>query len=95
MKEYFVYILANKRNGTLYTGVTNDLQRRVYEHKNKLVPGFTSRYEVNKVVYFESTPDIKVAIEREKKIKGWTRKRKLALIESGNPDWQDLSEEWF
>jgi putative endonuclease len=94
MKDYHVYIVASKRNGTLYTGVTNDLERRIYEHKNKLVPGFTSRYDVNLLVYFESCPSIQVAIEREKQIKGWTRKRKLALIESVNPDWKDLSEEW-
>lgn len=94
MKDYHVYIVASKRNGTLYTGVTNDLERRVYEHKNKLVPGFTSRYNVNKLVYFESCSSVQVAIEREKQIKGWTRLRKLSLIESVNPEWKDLSEEW-
>jgi len=94
MKEYYIYIVASRRNGTLYVGVTNDLERRMYEHKNKLVPGFASRYEVNKLVYFESCPSVQVAIQREKQIKGWTRKRKLALIESGNPEWLDLSEEW-
>ncbi|NTV66870.1 MAG: GIY-YIG nuclease family protein [Chlorobaculum sp.] len=94
MKNYNVYIVASKRNGTLYTGVTNDLERRIYEHKNKLVTGFTSSYDVNRLVYFESCSNVQVAIEREKQIKGWTRKRKLALIESANPDWKDLSEEW-
>lgn len=94
MKEHHVYILASKRNGTLYTGVTNNLERRMYEHKNKLVPGFTSRYDVSMLVYFESCSDIQVAIEREKQIKAWTRKRKLSLIESMNPDWKDLSEGW-
>ena len=93
MKVYHIYIVASKRNGTLYTGVTNDLERRMYEHKNKLVPGFTSRYDVNKLVYFESCPSVQVVIEREKQIKGWTRKWKLALIESVNPEWKDLSEE--
>jgi len=94
MKDYHVYIVAGKRNGTLYTGVTNDLERRMYEHKNKLVPGFTNRYDVNKLVYFESCSSVQAAIEREKQIKGWIRKRKLALIESVNPEWKDLSEEW-
>lgn len=94
MKNYQIYIVANKRNGTLYTGVTNDLERRMYEHKNKLVPGFTSRYDVDRLVYFESSSSVQVAIQREKQIKGWTRKRKLALIESENPDWKDLSEGW-
>ncbi|HHE31116.1 MAG TPA: GIY-YIG nuclease family protein [Chlorobaculum parvum] len=94
MRNYYVYILASKRNGTLYTGVTNDLERRIYEHKNKLVPGFTSRYEVNKLVYFETCLEIQGAIIREKQIKGWTRKRKLALIEAANPEWKDLATEW-
>jgi putative endonuclease len=94
MRNYYVYILSSKRNGTLYTGDTNDLERRVYEHKNKLVPGFTSRHEVNKLVYFESCPEIQGAIIREKQLKDWTRKRKLALIESVNPEWKDFADEW-
>ncbi len=94
MRNYYVYILASRRNGTLYTGVTNDLERRIYEHKNKMVPGFTSRYEVNKLVYFETCSEIQGAIIREKQIKGWTRKRNLALIEAVNPEWKDLATEW-
>ena len=80
---------------TLYTGVTNNLMRRVYEHKNKLIPGFTSKYNIKKLVYFESTSDINQAILREKQIKGWLRVKKIALIESTNPEWKDLSEEWL
>ena len=90
MKEYYVYILANV-SGTLYTGVTNDLQRRIYEHKHGLVPGFTSRYNVTRLVYFESTPDVHAALAREKQIKGWLHNKKVALIASRNPDWKDLS----
>lgn len=92
MKQYYVYILANKSR-TLYTGVTNNLVRRIYEHKNKTVPGFTSKYNLTRLVYFEETADIKEAIYREKQIKGWLRKKKIALIESVNPEWKDLSEE--
>ena len=80
--------------GTLYTGMTNDLVRRVYEHKNKLIPGFTKRYSVNRLVYFETFKHPQDAIAREKQIKGWLRRKKLALIESSNPTWADLSEEW-
>jgi putative endonuclease len=80
---------------TLYTGVTNDLQRRVYEHKHKLTPGFTSRYNIDKLVFFESTSDIHSAIAREKQIKGWTRAKKIALIEQTNRGWLDLSQDWF
>src|SRR5689334_21742353 len=93
-KEYYVYILTNKSR-TLYTGVTNNLMRRVYEHQNKLVPGFTSRYNIQYLVYYESTSSVHVALAREKQIKGWRREKKLALIHSMNPDWKDLSEEWF
>ncbi len=93
MKEYYVYIMAN-RAGTLYTGVTNDLQRRVYEHQHKLIPGFTAKYNITRLVYFETTNDIRAAIGREKQIKGWLRAKKIALIESVNPDWNDLSAEW-
>jgi putative endonuclease len=82
------------RSRTLYTGVTNDLMRRVYEHKNKLVPGFTSKYNIQYLVYYESTSSIHVALEREKQIKGWRREKKIALIHSMNHDWKDLSEEW-
>ena len=89
--QYFVYIMTNK-SGTLYTGVTNNLERRIYEHKHHLVKGFTNKYNIDKLVYFEETNDINAAISREKQIKGWLRKKKIALIESMNPDWKDLSE---
>jgi putative endonuclease len=94
MREYYVYIMTNK-SGTLYTGVTNDLLRRVYEHKHKLIPGFTSKYNITCLVYYEATADIRAAIAREKQIKGWLRSKKIALIESVNPTWKDLSAEWF
>jgi putative endonuclease len=83
------------RSKTLYTGVTNDLMRRVYEYKNKMVEGFTKKYNITKLVYYEETNDIQVAISREKQIKGWLRGKKIALIESVNPKWNDLSEGWF
>lgn len=92
---YCVYIMTNRSNGVLYTGISNDLNRRVYEHKQKLVAGFTKRCNLMKLVYFEETSDVKVAIEREKQIKGWLRKKKDALIESANPSWIDLSDGWF
>ena len=85
--------MTNKSK-TLYVGVTNNLQRRVYEHKNKMIQGFTSKYNITKVVYYEVFNDIESAIRREKQIKGWLRKKKIDLIESMNPDWNDLSEEW-
>ena len=91
MKSY-IYILFNKRNGTLYTGVTSDLKKRVYEHKNKLYDGFTSKYDVNKLGYYEEYNDIKQAIEREKQIKAGSRKKKIMLIESMNSEWKDLSD---
>ena len=93
-KEYYVYIMTNKSR-TLYTGVTGDLMRRVYEHKNKLIKGFTSKYNIQYLVYYAATPSINSAIEREKQIKGWLRARKIALIDSMNPEWKDLSEEWL
>jgi putative endonuclease len=94
MKQYYVYIMTNKSR-TLYTGVTNNLERRVYEHKHGLVLGFTRTYNVKRLVYFEDTPDIQGAIAREKQIKGWLRAKKVALIESVNPKWEDLSAEWY
>ena len=94
MSEYYVYIMTN-HSKTLYTGVTNDLQRRVFEHKNKQVSGFTSRYNITKLVYFEISSSSYDAIRREKQIKGWLRSKKIALIESINPDWLDLSEDWY
>lgn len=89
-KSYFVYILAGKRNGTLYIGVTNNLERRVYEHKNNLIRGFTSKYNVHLLVYFEETPDVESAIKREKQLKKWNREWKIELIEKTNPNWEDL-----
>ena len=83
--------MTNK-SGTLYTGVTNNLERRVFEHKNHLIEGFTKRYKITKLVYFEETDYIGVAISREKQVKGWKRSKKITLIESINPDWQDLSK---
>ena len=85
--------MTNK-SGTLYTGITNNLERRVYEHKNKLLKGFTKRYNITKLVYYEITSDVHAAIEREKQIKGWLRSKKIALIETMNPQWVDLSEGW-
>lgn len=91
MKEqYYVYIMASKRNGILYTGITNDLVRRVYEHKNYLVEGFTKKYKVHMVVYFECIQDVNVAISREKCIKKWYRDWKINLIEKNNSQWNDL-----
>ncbi|MDP2919700.1 MAG: GIY-YIG nuclease family protein [Dehalococcoidia bacterium] len=93
MKTYYVYIMASKRNGTLYIGVTNDLIRRVYEHKNDLIQGFTKKYGVHTLVWFDQCDDVAVVIQREKQIKAWQRKWKLRLIEEKNPDWKDLYEE--
>jgi putative endonuclease len=90
MKDYYVYIMASKKNGTLYIGVTNNLIKRVYEHKNNLVKGFTQKYNIHTLVYYESTPDIKSAIAREKQLKFWHRSWKIALIENDNPNWNDL-----
>ncbi len=87
---YYVYIITNKENKVLYTGVTNNLERRIYEHQNKTISGFTSRYNVCKLVYFEETKDVNEAIHREKEIKGWRRSKKIALIESINPEWNEL-----
>ena len=90
----FMYILTNDNNRVMYIGVTNDLRRRMYEHKSGVVDGFTKKYNVHKLVYFENGPDIKAAIEREKQLKGWTRAKKNALVESFNPKWEDLSSRW-
>jgi putative endonuclease len=95
MNNYFVYILASKRNGTLYIGLTNNLERRIYEHKNHLVKGFTEKYSVTMLVYFEQTNDINAALQREKQLKKWNRKWKLKLIEKSNPDWLDLAKDWI
>ena len=94
-KQYYVYIMTNKTNRVLYTGVTNDLKRRVYEHKKKLLEGFTKKYNIVKLVYYEICDDIEGAIAREKQIKGWLRRKKVALIESLNQDWRDLSLDWI
>jgi len=90
----YVYILAS-HSRVLYTGITSDLRRRMYQHKHGLIPGFTSDYAVNRLVYFESTTHVRAAIERERQIKGWRREKKLRLIESVNAGWLDLSEGWF
>ena len=82
-------------SGTLYTGVTNDLERRVFQHKHKTVKGFTQKYNITQLVYYEHTHDINSALFREKQIKGWLREKKIKLIESMNPDWNDLSKGWF
>ncbi len=92
--QYYVYFLTNRTNTVLYVGVTNNLQRRLYEHKNELADGFTKRYHVHKLVYFETTTDVRAAVAREKQIKSWSRARKNALIETMNPKWEDLSLNW-
>jgi putative endonuclease len=88
--QYYVYILTNKRNTVLYTGVTNDLKRQVYEHREKLVSGFTKKYNVYKLVFYEATESIEAAIQREKQIKGGSRQKKIDLINGMNPGWRDL-----
>jgi len=93
-RQYYVYLLTN-RSGTLYTGVTNDLERRVYEHKQKLVDGFTKKYNVHILAYYEVMNDVTSAIAREKQIKAWRRSKRVELIESVNPQWRDLSDGWF
>jgi len=95
MKQYYVYIIMTNKSKTLYIGVSDNLERRVYEHKNKLMEGFTKRYNITKLVYYEETNDVQSAIGREKQIKGWLRRKKIALIEMMNPRWVDLSEGWL
>jgi putative endonuclease len=92
MKQFYVYILSNKRNGTLYTGVTSDLLKRVYEHKNDLVDGFSKRYGIHNLVWYEMHETAELAISREKQIKKWNRKWKMELIDNSNPFWDDLYE---
>ena len=94
MKSYYVHILTNKANKVLYVGVTNNLERRLYEHRNGLTPGFASRYNCHKLVLFEETNDVEAAIEREKQLKGGSRAKKIELINSVNPGWEVLSERW-
>jgi putative endonuclease len=94
MRTHYVYIMAS-RSRVLYTGVTNDLARRVDEHKRSLTSGFTSRYHITRLVYFEDFGDVRDAIAREKQLKGWVRSRKIQLIEGKNPAWEDLADAWF
>ena len=94
MPNFYVYILTNK-SGTLYVGVTNHLERRVYEHKKKLMAGFTKRYDLTRLVYYETVDDARSAIQREKQIKGWLCRKKIELIRTMNPRWVDLAEEWY
>ncbi len=94
-RTYYVYILSSRPNGTLYVGVTNDLERRLLEHRDGTVEGFTKRYAVHRLVHFEETDAVTAAIAREKQIKGWSRAKKVALIQSENPEWRDLAEGWF
>jgi putative endonuclease len=93
-KQYYVYIMTNK-SGTLYTGMTSNIKKRVYDHKNKLIPGFTEKYNINRLVYYETFDDVYSAIAREKTIKGWLRKKKIELIQKTNPDWKDLARDWY
>jgi putative endonuclease len=93
MKNYYIYIITNYNNTVLYTGVTNNLERRIQEHKNKIILGFSSKYNLNKIVYYEQFSDIEDAISREKQIKGGSREKKIVLINNMNPEWKDLSVE--
>ncbi|HAB54467.1 MAG: hypothetical protein A2315_17225 [Ignavibacteria bacterium RIFOXYB2_FULL_35_12] len=94
-EQFFIYILTNWNNKVIYTGVTNNLVRRIYEHRNKVIDGFTKKYNLSKLVYFEPTHDIISAINREKEIKKWRREKKNKLVESMNPSWKDLANELF
>ncbi len=94
MKEYYVYILASGKNGTIYTGMTNNLLRRVDEHKQHVAKGFTNKYSVVNLVFYEQTTSVETAIQREKQLKRWNRAWKIALIEAQNPDWRDLAEDF-
>ena len=95
MKEYYVYIITNKKNGVLYIGMTNDLERRMQEHKFKQVEGFSKRYGLDKLVYYETFYDSYSAFERERQMKKWYRKWKIELIEKNNKEWRDLASDWF
>jgi putative endonuclease len=95
VKYYYVYILASKRNGTLYIGLTSNLSRRVYEHKNDIIEGFTKKYNIHMLVYYEKYQEVSQAILREKRLKRWKREWKLNLIEKQNPDWEDLYFKFF
>jgi putative endonuclease len=94
-RTYYVYLLTNWNNKVIYVGITNDLERRIYEHKEKFVKGFTEKYNVNKLVYYEQTPDINAALNREKEIKKWRREKKNRLVVNTNPLWRDLSEDFL
>ena len=93
-RKYYVYLLANWNNKVIYAGITSDLQKRIYEHKHKLVKGFTEKYNVNKLVYYEETTDVHDALAREKEIKKWRREKKDNLVKTMNPAWRDLSLQW-
>ena len=93
-KQYYVYILTNWNNKVMYVGMTNNLERRMYEHRHKLVQGFTAKYNVHKLIYYEETQDVHAALAREKEIKKWRREKKNLLVQGSNPTWQDLSEAW-
>ncbi|HOZ45418.1 MAG TPA: GIY-YIG nuclease family protein [Candidatus Hydrogenedentes bacterium] len=93
--RYYVYLLTNKNDRVMYVGVTNDIDRRIYEHKAKMVRGFTAKYNVNKLVYYEEFGDVRDAIAREKQIKKWRREKKNGLVVACNPEWKDLSDGWF
>ena len=93
-KAYYVYLITNWNNKVIYVGMTNDLQRRIFEHKEKQVKGFTEKYNVHKLVYFEQTSDVETALNREKEIKKWRREKKDKLVEDTNPSWRDLSEDF-
>jgi putative endonuclease len=92
MKQYFVYILTNN-SGALYVGFTSNLKNRIWEHKNKTIKGFTEKYNIDKIIHFEQSENVYSAIQREKQLKGWTRKKKIALFEKENPEWRDLYDE--
>jgi len=94
VKNFYVYIMGSK-SGTLYTGITSNLKKRIYEHKNHLIPGFTDKYDINRLLYFETIGDSTSAIRREKQIKAWRREKKIMLIDSINPAWNDLSHDWY
>ena len=94
MNSYYIYVLTNDWGNVMYIGVTNDLPRRLYEHRQELVDGFTKRYHVHKLVYYEETSDVRAALEREKQLKSWSRAKKDKLVETCNPDWHDLSRDW-
>lgn len=93
--QFYVYILTNKKNGTLYIGMTNDLERRIFEHKNKLIEGFSKRYNLTKLIYFESFQYVNDAILREKRMKNWSRQWKIDLVEEENKEWNDLASDWY